>query len=232
MTHLLEGRLKGIVEEADKERYLKEVSKSNLREQATKLAATERRSTEVEKACVATEKRVADLEGKLDDAEVKLAQAKSIILDREKEIADLKVALAQSKDKFYNIGFVDTKNSSEPIMFKSRCYGFREGWMATVNALDLLEDSPFRDSKQIPLPKPPLPPPVQTSTPNEKEDSLNMRELMEEIDSHTEVIDLDNSTNLVAFKGQKPPASLPNPSPPMNADVTTTSPKQAQDLEA
>ena len=30
-------------------------------------------------------------------------------------------------------------------MIESRCYGFREGLMAVVNALGLLEDSPFKD---------------------------------------------------------------------------------------
>ena len=30
-------------------------------------------------------------------------------------------------------------------MIESRCYGFRESLMATVNALGLLEDSPFKD---------------------------------------------------------------------------------------
>ena len=41
MTYLIEGQLKGAMEEVDKERDLKEVSESNLQEQATKLAVAE-----------------------------------------------------------------------------------------------------------------------------------------------------------------------------------------------
>ena len=76
---------------------------------------------------------------------MRLAQAKSVISARDKEVVDWKVAMAQSEDKFYNMGFADAENSSEPIMLESRRYGFREGWMAAINALGLLEDSTFRD---------------------------------------------------------------------------------------
>ena len=98
ITHILEGRLKGAVKEADKERVLKEVSESTLQEQTTDLAtadlaATERRSIEAKRARVTAEKRVANLEGKLGEVEVKLAQAESVISIMDKEIADLKVAV-------------------------------------------------------------------------------------------------------------------------------------------
>lgn len=46
---------------------------------------------------------------------------------RDKEIADLKVALEESENKFYDMGFVDTENSYELVMFQSRQYGFGEG---------------------------------------------------------------------------------------------------------
>ena len=145
MTHMLEGQLKGAVEEAEKERALKEVFKAIRQDQVTALRAAERRAMEAKRAYVAIEKRAADLEGKLGDAEVKLAWAKSVVSARNKEVVDLQVALVQSEDKFYNMGFASTKNSNEPIMLESLRYGFREGWMATVNALGLPEDSFFRD---------------------------------------------------------------------------------------
>ena len=68
MTYILEGRLRGAVEEADKERALKEVSKSNLQELTAKLANVERRSVEAERACVVIEKRMVEFEGKLGKA--------------------------------------------------------------------------------------------------------------------------------------------------------------------
>lgn len=73
----------------------------------------------------------------------------------DKEIADLKVAVTQNEQKFYNMGFIDAENSNGAVMFESQRYGFGEGWIAAVNALHLLEKSPFRDPEQIPLSKPP-----------------------------------------------------------------------------
>ena len=72
MTHILEGQHKGAMEEADKEKALKEVSESTFREQTAELAIAKRQSVEVERAHVATKKRVADLEGQLGEVEVKL----------------------------------------------------------------------------------------------------------------------------------------------------------------
>ena len=102
---------------------------------------------------------MADLEGKLGEVEVKFAQAESVILVWDKEIVDLKIAVTQSEQKFYNMGFIDVENSNEAVMFESQCYRFREGWIAILNALHLPKNSPFRDPEQIPLPKPlPCPP--------------------------------------------------------------------------
>lgn len=61
MTHMPEGRLKGAVEEAEKVRALKEVSKANLREQGAALATFERRAEEAKRAYAAIKKRAADL---------------------------------------------------------------------------------------------------------------------------------------------------------------------------
>lgn len=66
--------------------------------------------------------------------------------------------------------------------------------MAAVNALGIPKDSPFRDPKQIPYPEPPLPP-VQDLTRVEEEESQSRRALVEEIDSHIEVIELDITRN-------------------------------------
>ena len=61
---------------------------------------------------------------------MRLARAESIISARDKEIAELKAALDESKNKWYNMGFTDVENSTEPVMFQSWKYGFEEGWMA------------------------------------------------------------------------------------------------------
>ena len=65
------------------------------------------------------EQRAANLEVKMGEMELRLAEAESIISARDKEVVDLKVALEGSEDKFYNMGFADVESSSEPVMFQS-----------------------------------------------------------------------------------------------------------------
>ena len=82
---------------------------------------------------------------------------KSIITTRDKEIAELKAALEESENKYYNMRFNDAENLAEPVMFENRNYGFDEGWMAVVIAMELPEDSLFRNLDQIPYSEPPPP---------------------------------------------------------------------------
>ena len=78
MTHMLEGQLRSAVEEADKERALKEVSEATLRDQTVALSTDERKATKARKARAAVDKRVAELERKLVNIWVKLAYAEGI----------------------------------------------------------------------------------------------------------------------------------------------------------
>ena len=50
MTHVVEGRLKGMMEEADKEKALKQVAKASLNEKTLELSMAERRVTTSKKA--------------------------------------------------------------------------------------------------------------------------------------------------------------------------------------
>ena len=86
-----------------------------------------------------------------------MASTKSIITTRDKEIAKLKAVLEESENKYYNMRFNDAENLAEPVMFENRNYGFNEGWMAVVIAMELPEDSLFRNPDQIPYLEPPLP---------------------------------------------------------------------------
>ena len=58
------------------------------------------------------------MERKLVNTEVKLVQAESVNSATEKEVVDLKAAVKESENKFYDIGFADIENSSEPIMIE------------------------------------------------------------------------------------------------------------------
>ena len=51
------------------------------------------------------------------------------------------------------MGFIDAKNPCGAVIFEAWQLRFSEGWMAAVNALNLLKSSSFRDPDQIPLPK-------------------------------------------------------------------------------
>ena len=69
---------------------------------------------------------------KLGGTELKLAEAESLNLAYVDEITDLKAALETCEEKWYNEGFVDAKNSVEPIVYQARRHGFGEGWMVTL----------------------------------------------------------------------------------------------------
>nr|POE74101.1 hypothetical protein CFP56_67871 [Quercus suber] len=152
LAHILEERLKSTVEGVEKERAFKEVSEANLQDRGTTLEATKRKVAEAEKARAMVEQRAVDLEGKLEEVEIRLVEAKSVVSAKDKEVVDLTKAMVESEDKFYDMGFAGVENSTERIMFESQRYGFGEGWMATVNTLGVPKDSHFRDQEKNTLP--------------------------------------------------------------------------------
>nr|POE86819.1 hypothetical protein CFP56_45550 [Quercus suber] len=82
--------------------------------------------------------------------------------------------------------------------------------MATVNALGISKESPFRIPEQIPYPEPP-PPLVQSPACAEEEESQSIRALVKEIDSHAKLIDLEVSSDPNAGQRQVAQPVLPNP---------------------
>lgn len=126
---------------------------------------------------------------------------------------------------FYNMGFKDAENSAGLLIFQSRKLKFMEGYMVAVNAISLLDTSPFKDVNQIPLPNDP---PEDTQADDqlkdakyEREDSLGIRELSEQIDAHVVVIDEENPNNAAPIETQSAPPSIPCSDPL----TTTTAPK-------
>ena len=92
------------------------------------------------------EKRSAELEAKQNEADLKLAKVVSLNTAQVEEHANLRVALEACGNKWYNEGFANAENSVEPVL------GFEDCWLATLQALGVPEDSPFRDLSQIPFP--------------------------------------------------------------------------------
>lgn len=92
----------------------------------------------------------------------------SLLSARDKELANLKSMMKAQKQTYYNKDFKDVENSARPIVFQAQKFRFMEGWMAVVNAIDLLKNSPFRSADQVPLPEDPK---AEIQAPEQDEDS-------------------------------------------------------------
>lgn len=118
-----------------------------MKDKSKATEAVEKKAQASEKARTLAKKRLAEMGVKLGGTELKLAEAESLNLAQIDEIANLKVALEASKEKWYNEGFEDAENSMEPIFYQARRHGFREGWMAALQAMGVPDDSPLRNPK-------------------------------------------------------------------------------------
>ena len=96
------------------------------------------------------EKRCAELLAKQNEIDVKLAQAISLNTAQAEELANLRAALEACEEKWYNEGFANAENFAEPVVNQARRLGFKAGWFAALQILGVPEDSPLRDSGQIP----------------------------------------------------------------------------------
>ena len=76
-----------------------------------------------------------------------MTEVESLNLAQVDEITDLKAALEACEDKWYNAGFVEVENSMEPIVYQARRHGFEGGWMAALQAMEVLDDSLLRNPK-------------------------------------------------------------------------------------
>jgi len=68
--------------------------------------------------------------------------------------------------------------------------GFKGGWLAALQSWGVPEESPFRDPSQIPFPSP-IPAVQNPLATIDKEETASMRELVEQIDSHVELDDIE-----------------------------------------
>ena len=136
------------------------------------------------------EKRCTELLAKQSETEVKLAEAISLNTANAEELADLRAALAAAEQKWYNEGFADAERSVELVVAQARNLGFEAGWFAALQALGVPEDSHLGDPGQIPFPS--LVATVQdTPATIDEEETVSMKELVEQIDAHTEPKDME-----------------------------------------
>ena len=160
LTHFFEESQKEVAKDAEWRKVLKDVAATIAKEKGK---AAEKKAKSSEKAWLVVENKLAEVETKLGGMELKLAEDESLNLAHVDEIADKKVALKTCENKWYNEGFMDAKNSVEPIVHQARSYGFGEGWLVALQVMGVLEDSLLRNPEQIPYlaPSPhPLPLPL------------------------------------------------------------------------
>ena len=99
LTHILEGQVRELTEDAERERALKDAAEATCKERAKIAATAEKKAAMSEKAKVSTEKRFSDLEAKLGEIELKLAKAANLNTGQAKELADMRAALEGCESK-------------------------------------------------------------------------------------------------------------------------------------
>ena len=111
MTYVVEGCLKGVMEEADKEKALKQVAEASLKEKTLGLNVMERRATTAEKALELAKQKAKVFQGKLGETKLKLVETASLVSARDKELTNLKSMVKTCKQTYYNKGFRDAESS-------------------------------------------------------------------------------------------------------------------------
>ena len=156
--------------------------------------AVEKRAAVEEKARALAEKRLTELTMKQNEMDLKLVEAVSLNVALTKELVDLRAALEACENKWYDEGFVDIEDGVESVIKEARQLSFQEGWMAALHASGVPEDSHLRDLGRIPFPN--STPATQNPTgPNDEEETDSLRELVEQIDAHVEMIGTEVTSN-------------------------------------
>jgi len=167
----------------------REAAIRSAKEKAKATTTAEKRAVDAEKARALAEKRLADLELQWNEGELRLAEAESKNVALAEEIADLWAALVASENKWYDKGFVNAEKGVEPVVMEARQLSFKDGWMTAQLALGVVEDSPLRNPGKVPLPDFTLTAQNLTGPTDDKETN-SLRELVEQIDAHVELIGL------------------------------------------
>ena len=112
----MDGRTKELAEEADREREVQETAVKTAKEKIKAADTVEEKATAAEKNRAMAEKRSAKLLAKQNETDVKLAEAINLNTAQAEELVDLRAALEACEEKWYNKGFADAENSTEPVV--------------------------------------------------------------------------------------------------------------------
>ena len=145
LTHIVDERMKELSKDAEQEKALKDVAKVMVKEKVKAAETAEKKTIMAEKARASAESKFAELEVQLGGTELKLVEAQSLNTTLAEELADLKAALEACKNKWYNEGFANAKNSAKLVVHQAQKLEFKEGWLAALQAMGVSEDSPLRN---------------------------------------------------------------------------------------
>ena len=112
----MDGRAKELAEEVDWERAARETAIKTAKEKIKAADTAEKKAAAAEKNRAMAEKRSAKLLAKQNEIDLKLAKAISLNTAQAEELADLRAALEACEEKWYNKGFADAENSTEPVV--------------------------------------------------------------------------------------------------------------------
>ena len=186
--------MKDLTEEVGRKKAGKEVAMEAAKEKTNIAESAKWRAAAAEKSRALPEKKLAELVARQNETEMKLAETASLNSTLSEEVVDLRAGLEACESKWYDEGFADAEKSVEPVIMQARQLSFREGWMASLQALGVPEDFPLRDPNQIPVPVS-VPTNHNPTDPNKEEKTDSLRELVEQIDAHVEMIGAEVTSN-------------------------------------
>ena len=141
----MDGRAKELAKEADWEKEARETATKTIKEKIKAAETIEEKAVAAEKNRALAKKRFTKLLAKQNKTDVKLAEVISLNTAQAKELADLKAALEAYEEQWYNEGFAEAENSTEPVVNQAQRLGFEAGWFVALQILGVPEDSPLRD---------------------------------------------------------------------------------------
>lgn len=141
----MDGRAKELAKEADWEKEARETATKTIKEKIKAAETIEEKAVAAEKNRALAKKRFTKLLAKQNKTDVKLAEVISLNTAQAEELADLKAALEAYEEKWYNEGFAEAENSTEPVVNQAQRLGFEAGWFVALQILGVPEDSPLRD---------------------------------------------------------------------------------------
>ena len=139
--------MKELAEDVEREKALKDVAEAVSKERAKIAATTEKKAAASKKAKVLVEKRLANLEAKVGETELKLAEAENLNSAKAEDLADLRAALEGCESKWYNEGFVDAEDSVEPVISEAQKLAFKEGVVRSLLDRGCSQGLPFERSR-------------------------------------------------------------------------------------